>query len=100
MELNGPQPQPAPEAEAVQVNLSGGVTGGPTGRPWCQLSFQLGLAQFTMVLPEKTLLDLADVLPAFLRERATEVRQARMGLVLGEGVQASMKDLKANGGRP
>lgn len=100
MELNQPQ-QPVPaDQEAVPVNLSHAVAPGPTGRPWVQLHIQVGLVQTVIMLPYKTVEELAQVLPDFLRGAAGQAKLANSGLIIGEGVQASMKAMNGHGAQP
>ena len=94
---NGGPPPVGPADEAVAVNLGHGVAQAPAGAAgsvWSTITIQLGLVSTTLVLPEKTLRDLAGLLPRFLVEAADEVRNARTGLIMPDMPQIDLSKLK------
>lgn len=89
-------PAPSPEEAGVPVNVGYGTTPGPDGKPWVVLQITLGLASYTLTVPERTARELAELIPRQLTAAADDARRARTGLIVPSngGVNLSPEQLQ------
>jgi hypothetical protein len=71
-----------PVEVGVPVNIGYGVAPGPDGKPWVVLQITLGLAAYTLTVPERTARELAELIPRQLSAAADDARRARTGLIV------------------
>ena len=72
----------APEVPGVPVQVGYATAPGPDGRPWVRLELHLGLTATSLLVPEQTARELAELVSRQLLAGADQARRERIGLVL------------------
>jgi len=87
------------ESREVSLQVQGLTVPGPGGAPVAALIFDYGISAHKILMEPEAADQLAESLPAILREAAAMARRARLGLIL-PGPGAVNLSPAPNGGHP
>lgn len=74
--------EPTARVAPPELQILGGVTPGPNGRPWTAIDIRYGYTRIVLVVPHQIADELADEIGDIIREAAAATRRAELGLIV------------------